>query len=134
MAKAIIHKILFKDTSPEVLYHLYMDAKLHTIVTGAPAKISKKVGGSFSAHGDYISGKNLHLVKNELIVQTWRAVDWDKAVPDSIFIITLEPKANDTVLHAVHANLPDKAMADIDKGWHKHYWKPWKQYLAGKKS
>lgn len=132
MAKTIVQKIVFKNTRPAILYKLYMDAKLHSFVTGAAAKISKKAGTSFSAHGNYITGKNLLLEENKTIVQTWRAVDWNKEDADSIFIIHLEQKGKDAVLHAVHANLPDKAATGINKGWHEHYWKPWKQYLSGK--
>lgn len=28
----------------------------------------------------------------------------------------------------VHANVPDKWHAMIQKGWQKYYWKPWKAY------
>lgn len=76
--------------------------------------------------------KNIHLVKDELIVQTWRAMDWDKSAADSIFTISLEKKGKDTVLHAIHAIVPDKSAAGVGKGWHDHYWNPWKQHLAGK--
>ncbi|MGZ4035024.1 MAG: SRPBCC domain-containing protein [Bacteroidia bacterium] len=133
MAKTIVQKVVFKNTSPKALYDLYMDAKQHSKVTGGPAKITKKEGAAYSVHGGYITGKNLQLVENEHIVQTWRAVDWAKSDPDSIFIINLEQKGKDTILHAIHNNVPDKAVKGIDKGWHDHYWKPWKQHLAGKK-
>jgi activator of HSP90 ATPase len=133
MAKTITQKIVFKNTSPKVLYELYMDSKKHSAATGSPAKMSSKVGGSFSVHDGYISGKNLHLLKDALIVQSWRGMDWDKADADSTFLINLEKKGKDTVLHAVHANLPEKHADGINKGWHDFYWKPWKQYLAGKK-
>lgn len=132
MAKTIVQKVVFKNATPKALYNLYMDAKLHSKMTGGPAKITDKEGTSFSAYGGYCKGKNLHLVKDKLLVQTWRAEDWDKSDPDSIFTILLEQKGKDTVLHAVHAFLPDKAAADISKGWHDYYWTPWKQHLAGK--
>lgn len=132
MAKTIVQKVVFKNTTPAVLYELYMDAKKHSLISGAPAKINKKIGAKFSAHGDYIKGKNLHLVKNKQIVQTWRGKGWDSKDPDSTFIIQLEKKGNDVVLHAVHANLPDEHAAHIDKGWFDHYWNPWKDHLAGR--
>jgi activator of HSP90 ATPase len=132
MAKTIIHEIVFKNAAPKDLYDLYMNAKKHSIATGAPAKITAKEGAAFSTHDGYISGKNLRLVKNKLIVQTWRAVSWDKTDSDSIFSIFLEPKGKNTVLYAIHANIPDKHEAGIDKGWYQHYWEPWKKYLAGK--
>jgi len=132
MAKTIVQKVVFKNTTPKILYDLYMDPKKHSLVTGAPAVISSKEGTKYSAHGGYIKGKNLHLVKNKLIVQTWRATGWEKSDVDSTFIIHLEQKGKDVVLNAVHANLPDKHSSHIDKGWHDHYWNPWKQHIAGK--
>jgi activator of HSP90 ATPase len=130
MAKTIVQKIVFKNTTAKTLYALYMDARLHTEVTGDTAKITDKEGTNFSAYGTYIKGKNLRLIKDKLIVQTWRSSDWGKKETDSIFMISLEPKGKDVILHAVHANLPDEAAADLDKGWHDFYWKLWKAHLG----
>ena len=132
MSKNIIQKVVFRNTVPKILYDLYMNAKKHSLATGAMAKINSKEGSKFSAHGGYITGKNLQLVKDRLIVQSWRAQGWDKEVVDSTFILRLEPKGKDVVLHVIHANLPDKHAAGIDKGWFANYWEPWKKYLAGK--
>lgn len=132
MSTTIVQKVVFKNTTPKVLYDLYMNAKKHSMVTGGPAVISAKEGTGYSAHGGYITGKNLRLVKDKLIVQTWRGKDWDKEDVDSTFIIHLEPKGKDVVLHAIHANIPDKHSKHMDKGWHDHYWTPWKQHLASK--
>ncbi|MEP6647936.1 MAG: SRPBCC domain-containing protein [Saprospiraceae bacterium] len=132
MSKTIVQKIIFKNTTPKVLYDLYMNEKKHAMVTGAPASIPAKVGSNYTAHNNYIKGKTLHLVKDKLIVQTWRALGWDEEDVDSTFIIHLEPKGKNVVLHAIHANLPDKHAGHIDTGWHEHYWDRWKDYLAGK--
>ena len=132
MAKTIIQKLLFKNAKPEKLFNLYMDAKQHSLIAGSPVKVSKKAGASFSAHGDYITGRNLFIIKDELIIQTWRAQSWTAEEPDSVFIIRLEKKGKDTVLHAIHANVPDQAEESLSKGWYNHYWNPWKQHLAGK--
>ena len=132
MAKTIVQKLVFKNTKPEVLYGLYMDARKHSMIAGSPAKISSKLGSSYSVHRGYITGKTLHLVKGKQIVQTWRGANWEKKDPDSTFIINLESKGKDVVLHAIHANVPDKHAGHIAKGWHDHYWNPWKQHIAGK--
>ena len=131
MPKTITQKVVFKNTSPKQLYELYMNAKKHSAATGAPAKITEKEGSKFSAHDGYITGKNLQLLKDKLIVQSWRGSDWDKADLDSTFIIRLEPKGKDTTVNMVHANLPDNQADSISKGWHDYYWNPWKQFLAG---
>ena len=132
MPKTITQEIVFNDTSPKILYDLYMDAEKHSMVTGAPATITTKEGDAYTAHGGYITGKNLLLVKDKLIVQTWRAQGWDNSDTDSIFIINLEEKGKDVILHVTHANLPDNHYKHVDQGWHDHYWAPWKQHLEGK--
>jgi len=131
--KTLTQKVVFKNATPEQLYDLYMDAKLHSLVTGAPAKITKKEGASFSAHGDYIKGKNFHLVPGKLIVQSWRGQDWKKGDLDSIFMLQFEKQGKDAVLNMVHANIPDKEADGIKSGWVDYYWTPWKAHLAGKK-
>lgn len=132
MAKTISHKVVYKKTTPRSLYDLYMNAKKHSMIAGGPVKISAKEGTNFSAHNDYITGTNLKLIKDKLIVQTWRAQNWDKAEGDSIFIIMLEQKGKDVIMHAIHTNVPDAHVEGTDKGWFEHYWNPWKQFLAGK--
>lgn len=132
MPKTIVQKVVFKNTTAKALYDLYMDAKKHSLVTGAAAKISAKEGSKYFAHGGYINGKNLQLVKDKLIVQSWKAEDWDKEDIDSTFIILLEPKGKDVILHMTHANVPDKHSAGVKSGWNDYYWKPWKKYLSGK--
>jgi activator of HSP90 ATPase len=129
--KTIVQKVVFKALSKE-LFELYMDSKKHSLVTGAKAVLSRKVGGSFSAHGGYCKGKNLSLVPDKMIVQTWRASNWSQSDMDSIFILTFEKAGSGTVVTMVHANLPDNEAKHLSKGWHDYYWKPWKKYLAGK--
>jgi activator of HSP90 ATPase len=131
MARTIVQKVVFKNTTPKALYELYMNAKKHSQITGGPVQITGKEGAEFSAHGGYMTGHNLKLVKDQLIVQSWRGSDWNKKDPDSTFMIHLEPKGKNVVLHVVHANVPDKQADGIEKGWHEHYWKPWAQHLAG---
>jgi activator of HSP90 ATPase len=134
MTKTITQKILFKNTSPADVYPLYMDAKLHAKLTGAPARISSKAGSQFSAHGNYIKGKNLLIIKNKMIVQTWRGSDWNKTDGDSIFMLSFEPKGKDTLVQMTHANIPDKEADGIRSGWNDYYWKPWKEHLQIQRS
>jgi len=130
MLKTLTQTVLFKQTTPQALYKLYMDAKLHTTVTGDIAKISEKEGAIFSAFSGYITGKNLQLVKNKLIVQSWKGSDWKKKDLDSNFILQFHKQGNDTLLIMVHANVPEKHAKGIKDGWNTYYWKPWKEYLA----
>jgi activator of HSP90 ATPase len=132
MANTIQQKLTFRKTSPDVLYNLYMNAKLHAQLTGRPAKISEKTGAEFSAYNGYCRGKNLQLIKNKLIVQSWRASDWNEGDIDSTFILLFEQKGKDAVVTMVHANVPDNQAKALAGGWHDFYWTPWKKFLASK--
>jgi activator of HSP90 ATPase len=129
MAKTILQKVVFKNTTVSTLYNFYMDAKQHCLVTEAPAKIQKKVGAKFSAYGDYCFGKNLQLIPDTLIVQSWIANDWDKAEPESTFILFFEQSDNDAVVYMTHVNVPESQYKSLKQGWDDFYWKPWKQFL-----
>lgn len=128
----IIQKVVFKDTKTKQLYDLYMDAKLHGMITNGPVKISEKPGSKVEAFGGYVTGKTLQAVKNKLVVQEWIASDWGSKAEPSVFVLTFEQKGADAVLNVFHGNVPEKQAKGLDEGWHGHYWKPWKQYLAGK--
>ena len=129
MAKTILQKIAFRNTTTEILYNLYMDAKLHRAVIGAPVKIQMKEGTEFTAYDDYISGKNLQLIPGKLIVQSWWASDWDANEPVSTFILLFEQKDNDAIIYMTHANIPEIQYNALKQGWNDFYWKPWKEYL-----
>ena len=131
MSKTIVQDVLFSNTTSKALYEIYMDEKKHSIATGAPAQIQITEGSPYSAHGGYITGKNLQLIPDRLIVQTWRAQSWSADAIDSTFIISLEQQGEDVLLHAIHANVPHDAYEDLNTGWKKMYWEPWKLYLAG---
>ena len=64
-----------------------------------------------------------------MIVQTWRAKEWKKGSLDSILILTFSDVEEKGQVEMVHTNVPDEAAEEIKKGWHEHYWKPWKEYL-----
>ena len=87
MPKTIVQKIVFKNTTPKALYDLYMNAKKHSKATMAPAIISNKIGEKYSAHGGYITGENIYLIKDKLIVQSWRTKEWAANDIDSTFTL-----------------------------------------------
>src|SRR5258708_33892640 len=87
----VIHSgSIYQNATPAKLYELFMNSAKHTAATGMPAKISPKVGGKWSAFGGMLLGKNLVLIPNRMIVQTWRSSEWKKADPDSIVVATFE--------------------------------------------
>ena len=77
MTPVIQQSVLFRS-SPQVLFDLYLDSRRHSLSTGAPATISRKVGGKFKAFEGQLEGKNLLIVPGKQIVQLWRATHWRK--------------------------------------------------------
>lgn len=134
MAKTIQQKVIFKGVSAATLYRTYMDAKEHAKSIGGKASIQEKVGTRFKIYDGYITGTNLQLVKDKLIVQSWRGSNWQKQDLDSTFILRFEQKGKDGIVHMVHANLPDEHALSIKKGWDTYYWIPWKNYFSLLKS
>jgi activator of HSP90 ATPase len=131
MTPTISQRVKF-STSPETLFEMYMDSKKHAASTGAPAKLSRKVGGAWSAAGGAIGGKNLHIIPGRQVVQTWRAGFWRKGEL-SILIMTFEKARGEGIVEVVHVGVPQHDQKGVRSGWPKYYWKPWKKYLAGQK-
>ena len=120
------------NASPAELFELYMDSKKHSAATGGPAKISRKVGGAFTAWGGELWGKNLVIVPKRMIVQTWRSSHFKKGDADSILVITFSKAASGGRVDLVHVGVPEQDHAGVSQGWPKYYWEPWRAYLARK--
>ena len=125
--KIIKQTIIFK-ASPHDVFEALMDSKKHSQFTGDKAVISRKVGGKFSAYGDYITGKNLEIVKDKKIVQSWHASDWPEK-HDSKVIFELEKYGDKTKLRFIHENVPEEQYDEVLKGWIEFYWEPMKELL-----
>ena len=128
MGKTIRQTVTF-DADPAALFQLYLDPKQHAAALGEGVKISAKEGARFSAYDGYIVGKNLQVVPNELIVQSWRATDWKPSDPDSVLVLQFAREGKKTKLEVTHSNVPARQAAQLDQGWKEYYWKPFKAYL-----
>jgi len=134
MTPVIEAAAIFHNATPADLYELFMDSAKHSAATGAPAEISRKIGGKWSAFGGMILGKNLALVPNRMIVQTWRSSAWKKADPDSILVVRFEKSTSGgATVHLAHIGVPPYDHKGVTQGWMNYYWKPWKEYLRARK-
>ncbi len=133
MAKTIVQTVKF-NAKPEVLYSLYADSKKHTAAIGVKSEMNMKVGGKWRAYDGDLFGTTLAVVRNRVIVQTWRGNDWKADQPDSLFTLFFEKDGKGGKLTMVHANIPDDQYEGIKTGWTTYYWTPWKKYLAKRKA
>lgn len=125
--KDIKQGLMIKSPAQEV-YEALMDSKKHSKFTGEPAKISREVGGNFSAFDGYASGKNLELVKDKKIVQTWRASDWPEGHFSKITFL-LKQTSQGTKLMFSHKGIPLEDAKNVASGWKDYYWEPLKNML-----
>jgi activator of HSP90 ATPase len=125
--KTIRQSITFKE-SPHEVYETLMDSRKHAKFTGAKARISREVGGRFTAYDGYIEGVNLNLLPDKKIVQSWRGTDWPKN-HYSRAIFLLERVKNGTRLTFTQSGVPDQYYEDINQGWRDYYWNPMKEML-----
>ena len=128
MTPVIQQSVRFR-TSPQSLFDLYLDSRKHTRSTGAPARISRRVGGKFTAFGRQLQGKNLLIVPGKQIVQFWRATHWKKA-DWSILVLTFRKVAGGAQIDLVHIGVPSYDHKGVRDGWPKYYWGPWKKFLS----
>lgn len=132
MKTKTIRQIVSFDATPEEVYEAYMDSKKHSQFTGAKAKVSRKIGGSFSAYEGELTGKNLKLIPDRLIVQKWRCETEDQQWPKKHFsklTLKLAKAKKGTKLTMIHAGVPSICAKDINSGWKKFYWQPMKKLL-----
>ena len=66
--KTLQQTITFK-ASPMDVYEMIVDSRKHSSLSGEKAKISRKVGGRFTAWSGHISGINLVLTPGKRV---WR--------------------------------------------------------------
>lgn len=116
--------------SPEKLFDMYLDAATHAAFTGLPVTIEPRAGGVFRAFDGRLSGKILHVEPKQLIVQTWRSVNWPLIAMDSVLTLSFWPAEDGGRIELVHINVADEDFAGVSHGWERYYWTPWRAYLT----
>ncbi len=119
------------ESEPSTIYQAWLDGELHSQMTGGEAHCSNKIGGSFSAWDGYITGKNIELVEDKKIVQTWRTTEFEEEDEDSILNIELTRTSNGaTEITLTHTNIPE-GQTQYEQGWIDHYFSPMRDFFNG---
>ncbi len=129
MSNSIKQEVRIKCT-PHEIYEAFMDSKIHSKFTEGKANISREVGGNFSVFEGAINGKNVELIQDKKIVQTWRSEgeNWPKGYYSTITLI-LEPTEEGTLIKFTHVDIPEGAVESVEEGWTTYYWDPLKELL-----
>ena len=117
--------------SAQTIYKDWLSSDGHQKITGGEANITDIEGGDYSAWDGYIWGKNITLVINEKIIQTWRTSEFDESAEDSLLEIRLEALSEKkTNLKLRHTNLPIGDRQKYTDGWIAHYFEPMIAYYS----
>lgn len=116
------------SATPGQIFNAWLDSDKHSEMTGGEAKCSSEVGGTFTAWDGYIRGRNLELIENKKIVQSWRTTEFDESDEDSLLTIELTESENGTELILTHTNIPE-GQTQYEQGWIEYYFEPMKSYF-----
>ena len=124
----------FADVTAGDLYRTYMSSQEHAAAINAPASIDPEIGGAFKIFGDDgVSGRNLAIKADKLIVQAWRGQAWRPRDADSMLILVFEDGPSGARIHLAHLNVPEHAYHMVNpNAWTERYWRPWKNYFSSK--
>jgi activator of HSP90 ATPase len=115
---------------PEKIFRAWLSTDGHAAMTGSPARVEPRVGGTFTAWDGYISGKTLELKPYTRILQAWRTTEFPDGSPDSRVEVLLEAVAGGTKLTLIHSNIPAGQTDSYKKGWDEFYFEPMKKYFG----
>jgi uncharacterized protein YndB with AHSA1/START domain len=133
MASTTIRQSVVIPATPDEVYAALMTTKGHEAFTGASARISPKVGGTFEAWEGYIHGTNLALVPGKKIVQSWTPAEetWPERHESKVtYRLTAVPRG--TRIDFVHSGVPADHAGHLAQGWHESYWRPLRAYFRKK--
>lgn len=102
---------------------------LKSIDSKVPTSLSAVEGSAFALFGGYITGRQVLLQSNELIVQAWRSASWGPGLY-SIARFQVVDAAGGSRIIFDHGGFPNGEAASLSAGWQGNYWTPLRKLLA----
>jgi len=126
--RTIKQTALVRGATPSDIYATLMDSTRHGALSGQPTKMSTRVGGAWNVGHD-LEGKNLKLVKDKRIVQTWRANNWPKGVYSKATFALAKANGGTRITFS-QTGVPSQFYKEISTGWRSYYWTPLRKTFA----
>jgi len=130
MGKNEFELIEMFPTSAEEIFDAWLSSEGHSLMTGSPAEVIGRTGGTFSAWDGYIWGTTLEMDRPRRILQAWRTSEFPEASPDSQVEIMLEKVNDGTKLTLRHSIIPEGQVEGYKQGWMDFYFKPMRKYFG----
>ena len=127
MNKVIEQTVKFRGATATKLFDIFLDPEKHSqLHGGAKAQISKKEGEKFSLINGNLVGKNLLIVPNRMIVQSWRGNVWNDDDLDSILTLVFSNTKTGAQIYLSHCCTPKQ----FKQLWKQVYWEPIAKFLG----
>jgi activator of HSP90 ATPase len=130
MGKNEFELIEMFPTSAEEIFDAWLSSEGHSLMTGSPAEVNGRIGGTFSAWDGYIWGTTLEMDRPSRILQAWRTSEFPEESPDSQVEILLEKVNDGTKLTLRHSKIPEGQVDGYKQGWMDFYFKPMREYFG----
>lgn len=109
---------------PHDLYTTLLDENRWRGFTQSKAKISKEVGGQFSIFDGAVTGVNMKLEEDKLIMQKWRFQSWNDGQYSTVCLTFEEPEIGVTIVKLTQTDVPEEdrygnatVVENTQKGW-----------------
>jgi activator of HSP90 ATPase len=137
---ASIHQEPVFAASRKRVYEALTDAdlfekvvQLSGVMKGSTSKVAATIstaeGGAFALFGGYITGRQVVLVPNELIVQAWRSASWGAGLY-SIAQFQFVDNGNESKIIFDQGGFPNEEAEHLAAGWQANYWTPLAKLLS----
>ena len=126
--RTIRQTALIRNATPAEIYATLMDSRRHGALSGQPASVSARVGGAWKVGHD-LEGRQLTLVKDRRIVQTWRANNWPAGVYSKATFALAKARGG-TRITFTQTGVPSEFYKEISTGWRTYYWAPLRKVFA----
>jgi uncharacterized protein YndB with AHSA1/START domain len=107
------------NATPEEVFTAITNPFTIELWSGYPAKMEAREETEFSIFDGDISGKNLKVVENQLLVQEWYFGDRPE---ESVVTISIKAHQVGTRVDLEHTNIPDDELENFIEGWNENYW------------
>jgi activator of HSP90 ATPase len=127
--RTLQQNVTIEGASPAELFDVFIDPEKHGDLIGAKVTGNGKQGSKFTAFDGFVTGVNLLIVPERLLVQSWRGSVWEEDDLDSILILHFNGAVAGAQIQMVHAGLPPQ----FQERWEEFYWQPMKKLFSHKR-
>jgi activator of HSP90 ATPase len=102
---------------------------MKSIASKMPTSLSAVEGSAFALFGGYITGRQILLQPDELIVQAWRSASWGPGLYSIARFQVVDAPGGSKILFD-HGGFPKGEASSLSAGWQANYWTPLRKLLA----